>query len=68
MEGIVAATSNAAKAIGLGDVGAIFPGAVADLLVLDGDPLSEPAILLDADRISLVLQGGATVLVAPRRR
>jgi imidazolonepropionase-like amidohydrolase len=68
MEGIVAATSNAAKAIGLGDVGAIFPGAVADLLVLDGDPLSEPAILLDADRISLVLQRGTTVLVAPRRR
>jgi len=68
MEGIAAATSNAAAALGLSDVGAVVPGAVADLLVLDGDPLSEPAILLDADRISLVLQGGATVLEAPRRR
>jgi imidazolonepropionase-like amidohydrolase len=68
MEGIVAATSNAAAALGLGDVGAVVPGAVADLLVLDGDPLSEPAILLAADRIRLVLQGGEAAMVAPRRR
>jgi imidazolonepropionase-like amidohydrolase len=68
MEGIVAATSNAAAAIGLEDVGTVVPGAVADLLVLDGDPLSDPSILLDADRIRLVLQGGEIIAVALRRR
>ncbi len=68
MEGIVAATSDAAEALGLGDVGAVVPGAAADLVVLDGDPLSEPAILLDADRIRLVVQGGEILAAAPRRR
>jgi imidazolonepropionase-like amidohydrolase len=68
MEGIVAATSNAASALGLEDVGTVVPGAVADLLVLDGDPLSDPSILLDADRIRLVLQGGEIIAAALRRR
>jgi imidazolonepropionase-like amidohydrolase len=68
MEGIVAATSDAAAALGLGDVGAVVPGAVADLIVLDGDPLSEPAVLLDAERIRLVVQGGEILAAAPRRR
>jgi imidazolonepropionase-like amidohydrolase len=68
MEGIVAATSNAAEALGLGDVGAVVPGAAADLLVLDGDPLTDPAVLLDADRIRLVVQGGEILAAAPRRR
>jgi imidazolonepropionase-like amidohydrolase len=62
MEGIVAATSGSAAALGLQGVGVVEPGAAADLLVLDGDPLSEPAILLDASRIRLVFQGGAAVL------
>ena len=68
MEGIVAATSNAASALGLEDVGTVVPGAVADLLVLDGDPLSDPSILLGADRIRLVVQGGEIIAAAPRRR
>ena len=67
MEGIVAATSNAAAALGLGDLGAVIPGAVADLIVLDGDPLSEPAVLLDADRIRFVVQGGEILAAAPSR-
>ena len=67
MEGIVAATSNAAVALGLGDVGAVVPGAVADLIVLDGDPLSEPAVLLDTDRIRFVVQGGEILAAAPSR-
>jgi imidazolonepropionase-like amidohydrolase len=68
MEGIVAATSGAADALGLGDVGRIEPDAVADLVVLDGDPLSDPAVLLDADRISLVVQGGEILAATPRPR
>ncbi len=58
MEGLIAATSGSAAALGLDDLGVIRDGAVADLLVLDGDPLEDPAILLDPDRIQIVLQGG----------
>ena len=58
MEGIVAATSNAAAALGLDDLGEIRPGAVADLLVLEDDPLDDPTTLLDPDRIHLVVQAG----------
>jgi imidazolonepropionase-like amidohydrolase len=69
MEGIVAATSGSAAALGLQGVGVVEPGAAADFLVLDGDPLSEPAILLDAGRIRLVFQeGAAAVRTASRRR
>lgn len=57
--GLVAATSGAAAALGLDDVGRIERGAVADLLVLDGDPLADPSLLLDPARIHLVLQAGA---------
>jgi imidazolonepropionase-like amidohydrolase len=66
MEGIVAATSGSAAALGLQGVGVVEPGAAADLLILDGDPLSEPAILLDASRIRLVFQEGAAVRAASR--
>lgn len=58
MEGLVAATSGAAVALGFDDLGVVRPGAVADLLVLDGDPLEDPAVLLDPDCIKLVLQAG----------
>ena len=57
-EGLVAATSGAAGALGLADVGRIARGAVADLLVLDGDPTDDPSILLDPRRIRAVFQAG----------
>lgn len=62
MEAIVAATAVAADACGLGDdVGTVQPGKLADLLVVDGDPLADPRILLDPARIWLVLQAGRPV-------
>jgi imidazolonepropionase-like amidohydrolase len=62
MQGLVAAMSGAATACGLdGEVGAIAPGAAADLLIVDGDPLANPSVLLDGDRIRLVLQAGSPV-------
>jgi imidazolonepropionase-like amidohydrolase len=61
MEGIVAATSGSARACGLDDVGVIREGAVADLLVVEGDPLADIRILTDPGRIRLVIQGGRTV-------
>jgi len=58
LEAIAAGTSVAADACGLGDVGRIAEGAVADLLVVDGDPVADPRLLLDAERIWMVVQAG----------
>ena len=40
------------------DGGAVRPGAVADLLVLDGDPLNDIKALSDTSRILAILKGG----------
>jgi imidazolonepropionase-like amidohydrolase len=61
-EALVAATATAATALGLGEhVGTVEPGKLGDLLVLDGDPLAEPGVIRDRERVWLVLQGGAPV-------
>jgi imidazolonepropionase-like amidohydrolase len=62
MEGIAAGTAGAATACGLAaHVGIVAPGMVADLIVVDGDPLAEPEVLLDEARIWLVIQSGRPV-------
>jgi imidazolonepropionase-like amidohydrolase len=54
-----AATSVAAEAIGLHEhIGTVQAGKLADLLVIDGDALATPALLLDPARIWLVVQLG----------
>ncbi len=59
MEAIVAGTAGSARACGLSDhIGVIAPGRAADLVVVDGDPLDEPELLLDEGRIWLVIQSG----------
>jgi len=61
-EALVASTATAARALGLGDrVGTVEPGRLADLVVVDGDPLDRPAVLRDRDSIWLVLQLGTPV-------
>jgi imidazolonepropionase-like amidohydrolase len=49
------ATTNGAKAMGRDDLGAIAPGKLADLVLLDADPLADVANLSHADR---VIKGG----------
>ena len=66
MQGIVAATSGSAAALGLEGLGEIRAGAVADLLIVDGDPLEDPSLLLDPERIHLVLQAGSPMGEARR--
>jgi imidazolonepropionase-like amidohydrolase len=62
MEGIVAATAGSATACGLDEhVGAVARGKSADLVVVDGDPLDDPEVLLDPERIWLVVQSGRPV-------
>lgn len=57
-----AATSVAAEAIGLQEhIGTVEAGKLADLLVVDGDVLDEPELLLNPARIWLVMQLGQPV-------
>jgi imidazolonepropionase-like amidohydrolase len=68
LEGISAATLGSARALGLTDVGTVTAGAVADLLVVDGDPLSDIPVLRDPTHIWMVVQGGRIVAGRPRAR
>ena len=62
LEALVAATGVASEALGLSEhVGTIEEGKLADLLIVDGDVLSEPELLCDPSRIWLVIQLGAPV-------
>ena len=56
-----AATSVNAELLGRDDLGRIGPGAVADLLVLDGDPLRDPSVLWGDPNRRAVFQGGIRV-------
>jgi imidazolonepropionase-like amidohydrolase len=59
MEAIVGGTSRASELLGLShELGSLQPGRLADLLVVDGDPLSAIGVLRDHDRIKLVMRGG----------
>jgi imidazolonepropionase-like amidohydrolase len=61
LEGIAAATQGSARALGLSDVGTVVSGALADLLVVDEDPLADVRVLNDIERVWLVLKGGRAV-------
>lgn len=65
-EALLAATSAAADALAIADIGRIVAGAHADLVVVDGDPLADIAILQDPARIQLVIKGGK--IVTDRRK
>ena len=61
-EVLVAATSTAAQALDLDEhIGTVASGKLADLIVVDGDPLADPWLLSDPARIWLVLQAGVPV-------
>jgi imidazolonepropionase-like amidohydrolase len=58
MQAIVAATSTAAQCIERADLGSLEPGKVADVVVVDGDPLADIRILEERARIHLVMKAG----------
>jgi imidazolonepropionase-like amidohydrolase len=56
MEALVSAMSLAAEAVGLGkEIGAIAPGFQADIIAVDGDPLSD---ITAVRRVVFVMKGG----------
>jgi len=55
MEVLVSSTRTAARAMGRADIGTLEPGKLADLVVLDGDPLASVANLR---RVRLVARAG----------
>ena len=58
-EVVASLTRNAATYLGIGDeTGTLEPGKVADIVIIDGDPLSDPS---DLANVKLVLRNGEVV-------
>jgi imidazolonepropionase-like amidohydrolase len=72
LQALQAATGRAAECLGLErDIGTVEKGKLADLVVVDGDPLADIACLRQAEKIALVLKGGeiaASRRSGPQRR
>lgn len=59
MQSIVATTKTAAECIRLGDkLGTLEPGKLADLLAVDGDPLTDIRVLQNRDKLALIMKDG----------
>ena len=62
MAAIVSATKTNAELFGMADViGTVEEGKQADLVVVDGDPLADIAVLANAERIRAVVKAGEVV-------
>ena len=60
MEAIVGATRHGGEIMGMGDrLGQVREGFLADLLLVEGDPLSDLRILEDAGRLVAIMKDGA---------
>ena len=57
------ATTTAARLLGLeGEIGSLAPGAHADLLVVDGDPLADLTVLTRPEKhLRHVVKAGAVI-------
>jgi len=61
-EALQAATRVAAEACGLGaEIGTLAEGKLADVTIVEGDPLADIGIVNDPARIAWVIKGGAVV-------
>ncbi len=58
-ESLVAGTNHGAAMMGMGhELGQLRAGWLADMIVVDGDPLDDIAVLQDRERINLVMKDG----------
>ena len=62
MQAIVASTKTAAECLERLELGTLEPGKLADVVVVDGNPLDDIRVLGDAKRIHLVMKGGQPYL------
>ena len=59
MDAILAATRLGGEIMGMGErLGQVRPGYLADLLLVDGDPLEDVAILQQRDRFTAIMKDG----------
>ncbi len=59
MEAIVSATKTASEVLGLeGKIGTLEKGKLADLIVVDGDPLEDITLLQKQEKIKIILKEG----------
>lgn len=67
MEAIVAATRDNAMTVGLdGQVGQVVAGQLADIILLDKDPIADIAILQDTKNLARVIKDGKVIDLEPR--
>ncbi len=60
MEAIISATAMGGEVMRMGDqLGKVLPGYLADLILVDGDPLADITVLQDRSRIAAVMKDGA---------
>jgi imidazolonepropionase-like amidohydrolase len=71
-DSLVAATNHGGAMMGLGhELGQVREGWLADVIVVDGDPLDDIAVLQDRERINIVMKDGRIYrddLAAARKR
>jgi len=61
MQAIIASTKMAARLLGMGDqLGTLEPGRLADIVLLDGDPLADISVVANPDRLAMVMKDGVT--------
>jgi imidazolonepropionase-like amidohydrolase len=58
MESIISATTTAARLLGMEEVGAVEVGKLADLIVVNGNPLDDITILQQQERILAIMKDG----------
>jgi imidazolonepropionase-like amidohydrolase len=59
---VCAATIGNAEIMGLDtDLGTVESGKLADLIVVDGNPFDDPAVLSDPENIKVVIKSGVVV-------
>ena len=68
MEAIIAATRHGGELMMMGgELGQVKEGYLADLLLVDGDPLADIAILQDASRLLAIMKDGVFHRAPPPR-
>ncbi len=66
MEALVAGTGTAARVLGLeNDIGTIEPGKLADLVVLEGNPLENISLLAEPENLKVIMKEGILIKEEP---